>query len=361
MATSLSNNRRIPWGLSPAAAGTVLCALSALSYTAANVCMRRLSTLGCDPMWATCCRESVATIVLFAWIGLVACRGRKIVLSWQTFIRLVLVGLAVQWCGNVAVQWAFDRLGIAITIPTIFGSMLVATAMFGWWMLGERLAARSWAAVLLSMFSIWLLSRGAVSQQPLRHDTRDRQTHASSGQQANRPTLRAADPSASREADALGRASGTVWLPLAAALTAGVVFGLLAIAIRHSVTGSTRCSTVGVIITGAGMFTFGPACVARLGMTPLLGTLPAMYGWMLAAGLLNLAGFMLISRALEITTAVHANMINSSQVAMAAMAGMLLFGERLSLWLISGVCLTVASVILIEKPGDGNAEPIVDV
>lgn len=60
------------------------------------------------------------------------------------------------------------------------------------------------------------------------------------------------------------------------------------------------------------------------------------------------------------TTIVHANVLNASQVAMAAVAGLLFFAEEPSAHLILGICLTIAGTLLIDRadgrPASG-AEP----
>ncbi len=71
---------------------------------------------------------------------------------------------------------------------------------------------------------------------------------------------------------------------------------------------------------------------------------------MLAAGTLNLIAFIAIAKGLELTTAVHANMLNASQVAMCSVAGVLLFPEKPSWALLFGVSLTIAGTLLIAPP-----------
>jgi drug/metabolite transporter (DMT)-like permease len=77
------------------------------------------------------------------------------------------------------------------------------------------------------------------------------------------------------------------------------------------------------------------------------------YGFSLTLlnGLLNTAAFLCLSKGLQRTTIVHANVVNASQIAMATVAGMLLFAEPLGSMLIAGVALTILGVVLIERPG----------
>ena len=71
---------------------------------------------------------------------------------------------------------------------------------------------------------------------------------------------------------------------------------------------------------------------------------------MLAAGAANLLGFISITKGLQWTTIVRANMLNASQVAIGALAGLMLFKEPASPWLFLGVLLTVFGICLIDRP-----------
>ena len=68
------------------------------------------------------------------------------------------------------------------------------------------------------------------------------------------------------------------------------------------------------------------------------------------SGTLNLIAFLGITKGLQLTTVVHANVLNASQVAMAAMAGHFIFSEPLTGWLIGGVLLTIVGVVMIDRP-----------
>ncbi len=88
----------------------------------------------------------------------------------------------------------------------------------------------------------------------------------------------------------------------------------------------------------------------RIGLS-MAATPPDRLAWMVASGVFNLIGFLLISKGLQLTALVHANVINASQVAFGAVAGILLFREASNLWLIAGIGLTVAGIIHIGRPG----------
>jgi len=306
-------------GLSPTVAGTLCCATAALSYTMASICMRQLSALRCDEMWAICNKELVTVLAAGPWLLVAACRGRRVLPSWRTVAALLLVGLAVQLAGNLASQWAYGKVGLAIVIAANVGTTLIASALMGRLFLGERVSLRSAGALAMLLGSLGLLAMGAEA--------------------AGRQVSPASD----------------AWLiaaAVAAACGAGVVYAVLSITIRHTVTRTTRVSVLVFAITLMGVVSLGPLSVYRLGVEHLLQTPPEHFALMYAAGTFNLIGFLAITKGLQLTTVVHANVLNASQVALAAVAGVLYFCEPANPWLLLGIGLTILGLIVIDRPSD---------
>jgi len=331
--TSLQPAPRPP-GLSPALLGTACCVASALGYTAANICMRKLADLGVDPMWATCMKEAVTVAVVGPYLAVMALRGDSWRLPYRWLALLVLVGLATQLGGNLAVQWAFgiEGVGIAVTIPAIFGVMLTASAVLGLVLLGESVSRRSAGAIALLILAIVLLSSGAIA-------TSDR------GE--------ASDQKPSVEADPGEKGLSGPWLIAAgvgAACLAGGVYALLTIVIRTTGSRGVPVSRIVFVITAMGVLSLGSLSLARLGPETLRHTPPEHLAWMLSAGVFNLLAFLAITKGLQLTTVVHANVLNGSQIAMGAVAGIFLFRESLSAWPLLGICLTIVGVVLIGQP-----------
>ena len=298
-------------------AGTVWCVLSALGYTAANICMRQLAALGCDPTWATCNKELVTVVVIGPWLAVQWFSGKKVFPRRLVLAVLILGGLATQLGGNLAVQWAFGVVGLAVTIPVIFGVMLTASAAMGRVLLGDLGSRRSMVAIGLLTVSLVFLGISA--------GTAGKSISTGSGSML------------------IAAAVGTACL-------SGAIYALLTITIRRAVTGSTSLTAIVFVITAMGVVSLGPTAFYRLGAEQLLSTPPEHAAWMLAAGVFNLVAFLAITKGLELTTVIHANMLNASQVAMAALAGFALFHEPMNQWLILGVVMTISGVILIDRP-----------
>ncbi len=316
---SFSGNRH-------AISGTAFCLVSALAYTAVNVCMRQLTILRCDPIWAVFNRELVTTLIVAPWLAWRAISGKPTLPSGQTLGRLVLVGLLIQVVGNVCAQWALGVVGLAISVPAVYGVTITSGAVLGHLWLGEKVSYRSMAAIGLLLASLALLGQGAESAG-----------RAITGSEAVPP--------------------GPLVLvaAVAAAGLAGAVFALLNITIRHSVTRTTLPTAVAFLIPLTGAISLGPITVCRFGLEPFYNTSGEQLALMAAAGAFNLIGFVALIHGLQRTTVVHANVLNASQVAMAALAGIALFREPPNPWLLLGVILTIAGILWIDRPVEGGS------
>jgi drug/metabolite transporter (DMT)-like permease len=157
-----------------------------------------------------------------------------------------------------------------------------------------------------------------------------------------------ANGSAGESAAALG---GTLWIALAVTLAcvAGVVFGTLSLAIRHSATRGVSLGLLAMWIPAMGTAALGPMCLWRYGVSGPLAT-PSDFLLMLLCGLLNLIAYLAIIKGLQMTTMLHANVVTASEAAMAAVAGLLFFQEAATPALVAGVCLSVAGMVLMDRP-----------
>jgi drug/metabolite transporter (DMT)-like permease len=286
---------------------------SALAYTGANVCLKHLAGLA-DNVWTICVKEFVTVAAVGPWLLWQTARGRKVWPSSGEVLVLVLVGLAVELIGNLGMLWAMKVVGLSVAIPAVSGTNLAVSALLGWLLLGEGVRPRTMLAVGLLMIAVALLSlQGGPPNLPSRGPF-----HAA--------------------------------LALAAACLAGAVFAGMMVAIRRTVIGVTPPEAVMFMICSMGVLSLGPLSLWRVGGPGLLATPSRLLLLMLLAGLLNLIGFFCLTRGLQLASVVHANVLSASQVAMAAVAGFVLFGERPGLAAIHGILLTIVGMILVERP-----------
>ena len=317
--------QKTPFGVNPAAFGICCCVFSAVSYTAVNICLRFMSTQ-CDKTWVIFVKELVTVVVVGPWFLGQLCRGRKVFHDWRLPLALSVMGLLTQWAGNLPCLWALSIVGLSVTVPIAMGVNLATSAMLGRFLLRERITAMSVFAIVLMCVSVLLLSLGAQS--------------------VNESII------------ASGNATPTYILVLAVAgaVMAGTVYALLAVTIRRTVTGSTPPYVVVFWITAMGAVTLGPWSLFQNGFAMVAAIPIRDHMVMILIGILNLIGFFAITKGLELTTVAHANVLSASQVAMGVLAGMLFFAEPAGSWLLVGVSLAIAAIIMIRPACEEEIE-----
>lgn len=295
--------------------------LAAVGYTIVNVCLRHLTVLY-DPMWLLCVKEAMTVVWLGPLLVWQAARGRRPLPEGRTLGALIAVGLFTHFGGNLPLIWAMGIVGLAITIPLATGVNLVACAVLGRWVLGERVPLQSGLATAVLIVSVVLLSGGA-----------GRANHAMA------------------LSEHVVAGPGWVALAVAASCLAGMSYGVLNIAIRRALTAGVPWTAVGFLIPAMGAISLAPLCLGRFGLSGLLATSPPDFLLMVFCGTLNLLAYLAIIKGLELTSVVRANVLSASQVAMAAVAGLLFFREAASPVLVAGVAMTIAGMVLIGRPG----------
>lgn len=302
----------------PLVLGSLCCTISALGYSAANLCLCTLATTA-DPVWTLAIKESVTVAVVGPWLLCQFVRGKYALPPLKAVATLIAVGVAVQLLGNLMMQGAFGVLGLAVTIPVVYATTLTSTAILGRIVLRELVTLRTALAIAALIVAITLLSRGT--------------------------------------GDGLGtgvQQSVAARWALAAACAAGAIFAVMTISIRKSVIGAVPLPVVVLLIPAMGTLTLGPYGLWRDGIEGLLSLRPEQWGMMLLAGTLNFIAFVAYSLSLRWIAAVQANVINAAQVAMAAVGGVLFLSEPSNDMLLVGVGLTMVGIFLIEQPGEGT-------
>jgi drug/metabolite transporter (DMT)-like permease len=341
--------------------GIGYCLLAALGYTAANICLRQLAEIKIDPAWVICIKETVAVALVGPWLLLQVRRGHRVSFPGRTLAVLLLVGLATQLAGNVALQWAFGVVGLAISMPVAFGAMLIGSAMIGMLLFGELLSTRSIVAVVLVIGSVAMLSLGAAGQGDSGLDRKSAQTTSVGRSLALQSRASSLDGSAPESQVTIKAGDGegttlaafsvlTVLLGIGGAALAGTAYAGLGAAVRYAGSAGVTVTSTVIVVTGVGMVSLGVVSLIRLGPSGMMATPPNALAWMIASGLFNVTAFVFITKGLQLTTLVHANVLNASQVALGAAAGILLFHEPRETWLLLGIALMIAGIMLFGHP-----------
>lgn len=285
------------------------------------MCLRQLSEAQCDPAWVILNRECATVLAVGVWMLWKGRRGQRSLLDGRTLRRVLAAAVLTQLLANLCSQWAMGTVGLAVTIPASFGTTIAGGAVLGWAVLHERISLRSVVAVGVILASLSLLGVG-------------------SGQVAD-----ATSGNMTVSSSSLRIVGGVL-----AACAAGVIFAILNVTTCHSVRRTASPVTIGFLISLVGVVSLGPLCLYRLGIgywfhMPVERTILATI-----AGLLNFIAFAAQGYALQRTTLIHANIVSASQVAMAAVAGIVLFHEMPSVGLLLGVGLTLIGVVGAGSP-----------
>ncbi len=314
--------------------GTFFGLVSALGYSAANVCLR--AVIHCDPMWVSCVKAMPTAVLLGVWLLFGSLAGRRDLPRGRFLLVVALSSLFMHVAGNVPFQWALSVIGVALTTSLTLGSIIITGAVLGRIYLSEPITPRAAAAIGVLGLAVMALVLGAG--------------------EASSSVLQVENEEAV--------STWKIIVGVLAACLAGFAYGQLGVVIRHglmrggSIAGMLwTVSTLGVVILG--MLT-----IARLGVSSMLDTSWIDLQTMLGAGLFTTVAFLTLAKALQLTTLIYINTLNASQAAMCAVAGVWFFNEPASVAMWSGVGLTAVGLVLMDRqshrlqtPADLKSEP----
>lgn len=307
--------------LSPVWTGTLLVFLAAIGYTLSNMAFRDVATrsdLGWV-MWATAVKAVPVTLMAWILVGHRRSQGLPSLPTREHWPALIAAGFATQVAGNVLFQLALGIVGLALTVALTFAGIIVGGAVLGRMLLGEPITPRSVVSMAL------LLAAVAILQ---------------------------VDAAESARAVAGSIPTPGIILGGLAALSSGVGFAFCGVIIRRSLRAELSHSATVVFICTMGVVLCGPIGAALLGPRGIRSISGTTYAIMLAGGVLNALAFFAVSAGFKRLSVVRVNLINSSQVALAAIAGIVFFDEVLTLWTAAGIALTMCglTVLGLEKP-----------
>lgn len=302
--------------IDPVALGTLFNVVSALAYTAANVCLRDASRT-CDPVWISCIKALPTALVAWTLIGHRASRGLPALPSRRLLPTLIGTALLMQLGGNISFQWALPILGLTLSVPLVFGTLIIGGALAGRFYLQEGIVPRTLAAMLVLIAAICVLSWGAENATPLSLDA-------------------AANP----------------WLvTIAVAVTcfSGFCYAACNVLIRRVAGPNMPLSATLMVMSTTGFISLGIVALGRIGWAGIVETTPHEWLAMGLAGVFNALAFFSLGIALERTPVTRTNLINASQVALSALAGMLWFGEQPTVTIVAGITLTIVGLCLLRR------------
>jgi drug/metabolite transporter, DME family len=296
--------------------GVALAVLSAVAYTLTNMALRQAA--GRDDfgwaMWVTAHKAVPAALVAWAIIGWRAWRGLPALPPREFVLPLIGTGIVIQFVGNMSFQLGLSFGGLALTVALTFSTLIISSALLSRALLGEGIGVQTAASMVLMIAAVALLSFGAQS--------------------ATHPAI-------------VFRNHWTGMLAVVCGCTAGCGYGLAGVTIRKAVGAQLSLSATVVLMSSTGVVGMGLPGLLTLGPREAFSMPIMLRGTLLLGGVMNAIAFFSVSGALRYLEVVRVNLVNSSQVAMAALAGILLFGEDLTLWLGAGIALTIVGLAVM--------------
>ncbi|MCA9138537.1 MAG: DMT family transporter [Planctomycetales bacterium] len=226
-----------------------------------------------------------------------------------------------QFFGNAAFQKALEHIGLAASVPITLGVLIVGGAVLGAVLLKEPVGARKMLAMATLILAVIVLS--------LPHQM---------------PPGDSPNAAAIKSADAANIVIGSLWAALS-----GLAYSFFGVTLRQTLQTGIPARNLMFISGLTGTITLWGYCFATLGLQTISGTSPTQWAIMVTAGFCNFSAFVAITTALRLLPVVAVNLINASQVAMAAVAGVAFFGEPITAPLFIGIMLTLAGLMILAR------------
>jgi drug/metabolite transporter (DMT)-like permease len=309
--------------LDPFTLGTICGLASAVIYTAANSFLRAASD--CDPVWVSAVKAVPTALFMAPWLFTLWRQGIPLFPSWKIVLMTIAAGLGGQLVGNVTFQWGLGQVGLALTASLNLGGMIVAAAILGRVFLHEPVTPRAAVSLGLLLAAIAVLSLGASD--------------------------------AHQSVSAIAPTNMQIALGVGAGCLSGLAYAILNVVIRYGVVRGMPLPTTLFVVSGSGMVSLGLLSWLRIGTAGMAATEPQDLGMMLMAGVCNALAFLALTKSLQLTSVVYVNALNAAQASLAALAGILIFQEALSPWLLAGVALTIAGLLLLTRTRQNVAVP----
>jgi drug/metabolite transporter (DMT)-like permease len=237
-------------------------------------------------------------------------------------VALLAAGTVMQLLGNVGFQWGLALGGMAFTVPVSQASLLISGAVLGVIWIGERVSRRSVAAMAVLIAAICLLTLDA-----------DQIAESVTGQGGTKLIL----------------------LTVAMGLAAGFGWGQAGVVIRQAAKSGVSTAVTILLLSSTAIIVLGGGVLARQGADWIVQRTSAREFWisMVAGGFTSIA-FFALTAALKHISIVRANLINASQIALTSLAGVWLFNEPMTRWMVIGTGLTIGGLLLMDRPREGE-------
>ncbi len=293
-------------------AGAVSGTIAGILYTASNIALRESVDL--DPFLVAAVKAIPTVVCLVPFLLVCLWTGKPLLTSSRMIPRFIVVALIGQFVGNAAFQVSLGVIGLSITVPITMGTIIIGAAILGRWILKEAVGGSTVISMGILLIAILVLSLPGASQKPLESVSET-----------------------------------PLWWGVVCAGASGFAYALFGTVLRQTLKGGVSASLTMFISGMVGMVSLWAFTWTRMGIDGLSMVTPSQWWVMIAAGVLNFVAFVALSISLKLLPVVAVNLINASQVAMAACAGVLLFAEPITSMMLIGIGLTFAGLCALIK------------
>lgn len=300
--------------------GTVCGVAAAVLYTASNIALRKCTDL--DPFLVSAVKAFPTVIVLGPFLVWMYFNRQNILTNPHAVWKFAAVALLGQFVGNGAFQVALGIVGLAKAVPITLGVLLIGGGLLGRFMLGEPLKRKTLLAIATLLVAVVVLS---ITKE-----------------------------------DAATHVNGPLWLGAASAAASGAAYAMFGAVMRQTMNNGVSAPLAMFISGTIGSIALSAFTMTRLTFNDLVAINESEWIMMGIGGVFNLTAFVALSLSLKSLPVVAVNLINASQVAMAALAGVLLFAEPITSSLITGLALTILGLVILAyrtqttEPPSGN-------
>ncbi len=294
-------------------AGSMFGLIAAAFYTTSNIALRQ--SVDVDPFLVTTVKAYPMVMMLGPFVLWMRIYNQTILTSAKMVPRFVFASFLAHFVGNSCFQFALGIIGLAAAVPITLGVLIVGGAIFGRIILMEPVKPRTLVSMVLIIVAVIILSMPGAAAPPT--------TPAS--------------------------VQSPAWIGALWAIGAGLAYSLFGVITRQTLHGGLSAPATMLVSGLVGVATLTPFTLIRLGLGPIGEVSADQWGVMFAAGFFNFTAFVALTISLKALPVVAVNLLNASQVAMAAIAAVLLFSETITPSLVTGILLTFIGLLVLAN------------
>ncbi len=303
--------------------GPVCGMVAAVLYTMTNIALRDCIAL--DAYLVSAVKASPTVVVLGPLVGWMLTRPESLTRPRARMKQFIAASFVAQFFGNAAFQKALECIGLAASVPITLGVLIVGGAILGAVLLGEPVGRQKIAAMILLITAVVVLSIPRTDGGSVEL--------SQAGSLTTSGSLVTADVLV-----------GSMW-----AAVSGLAYSFFGVTLRQNLQSGMKATTLMFISGLVGTVTLWVYCFFTLGTDGLNTVSSGQWNIMIIGGICNFSAFIALTTSLRLLPLVAVNLINASQVAMAAIAGVLLFNEEVTVQLVGGILLTLAGLIVLAR------------